>query len=607
MISQSACKAYVQTSQKIAEAIESVLKVDVTIMDMKMTRIAGTGIYKKMISEKIEPGTAFEHCLASGKPQLILDVHKGNKICANCPRKHTCNEKAEICVPITYKKRSVGVIGIIAFDENQRDEILIKKDIYLNFLQKMSSLLEAKYAELQMEDENKALSLRLTSILDTMSEGLVVFKDDGDIIYKNMAVKKLLNEMGVMNDEEFMQKIWHHPIIKKMTKQSMAENDPNEMLIEYGGREISLLASVNTLGLTDSGREFIVTLQNLKRIQKKVIQAAEKNQMRLGFDDIIGVSQNFMDVKIFAQKAAHSDSNILITGESGTGKELFARAIHNESLRWDNPFLPINCGAIPDELLESELFGYEKGAFTGAYSTKIGKFEVADNGTLFLDEISEMPYRLQVKLLRVIQEGELYRVGSNKMRKVNVRVISSTNADLLQMIGDDLFREDLYYRLNVVPINIPPLRERKSDILYIAEYFIKYYSKVFNKNINGICKEAAQLFLEYPWPGNVRELQNVIEYAINFETGKVLSREIIEKRLDLNLYSNTFDNLVDGCRGQSLGKYVRQFEKALFEKKIEEYGHNDAVYNICKDLKISRATFYRKIKDLGIVPKSRKS
>lgn len=219
---------------------------------------------------------------------------------------------------------------------------------------------------------------------------------------------------------------------------------------------------------------------------------------------------------------ASTDSTVMITGDSGTGKELFARTIHNLSHRKNNSFVAINCGAIPTNLLESELFGYKKGAFTGAYTDKIGFFEEASHGTIFLDEIGEVEPQFQVKLLRVLQEGEVMPVGSNRPVKVNARVIAATNKNLRQSMAKGEFRKDLYYRLNVIQIEIPPLQERKEDIPLLANYFLAKYSEKYKKNLQGFSESAIGYLIKHPWPGNVRELENAMERAVILSKGNVI-------------------------------------------------------------------------------------
>jgi len=248
-------------------------------------------------------------------------------------------------------------------------------------------------------------------------------------------------------------------------------------------------------------------------------------------DDIVGQSPAFASVLNQVGIIAKSDSVTLIQGETGTGKEVIARAIHNQSLRSRGPFVKLNCAAIPASLLESELFGHERGAFTGAIAQTKGRFQQADNGTLFLDEIGDLPLELQPKLLRALQEGEFERLGSGQTIQVNVRVVAATNQDLAQLVSTRQFRADLYYRLNVIPIFLPPLRERSEDIPQLVEYFVRKFSTRFNKPIDTIPEEIMEFLRFHDWPGNIRELQNLIERAVVLSPGSVLRLNLMEMTL----------------------------------------------------------------------------
>jgi len=251
-------------------------------------------------------------------------------------------------------------------------------------------------------------------------------------------------------------------------------------------------------------------------------------QVERRFEQIIGHSPALETVLAEVERVAPTDSTVLILGETGTGKELIARAVHNISSRCGRPFVKLNCAAIPFDLLESELFGHEKGAFTGAIAQKIGRFELADHGTLFLDEIGDIPLALQPKLLRVLQEQEFERLGSGRTHKVDVRLIAATHNDLAEMVKKKDFRGDLYYRLNVFPVVLPPLRERREDIAQLVQHFVEIFSKRMKKEINQIPEETLQAFMCYPWPGNIRELQNLVERAVILSSNGVLPNTLPE-------------------------------------------------------------------------------
>jgi transcriptional regulator with PAS, ATPase and Fis domain len=294
--------------------------------------------------------------------------------------------------------------------------------------------------------------------------------------------------------------------------------------------------------------------------------------------------------------AAASESSVLVTGESGTGKELVAHAVHSNSVRARRKFVTVNCGAIPEGLMESELFGHVRGAFTGAVGDKKGLVEEADKGTLFLDEIGELSPPLQVKLLRVLQEGEFLRVGDTQTRRVNVRVIAATNRDLRKAIEDKAFREDLFYRLNVIPIELPPLRSRTDDIPLLINFFIdKHKAKAPEKGITGISQDAVQALLNYHFPGNVRELENSIEYAIAFTKGPVIQRE------DLPKYILEERKLGEDARKiplMPLKDAKHQFEKSLIIASLIESGGN--ISEAARLLSIHRQNLQQKIRLLGI-------
>jgi DNA-binding NtrC family response regulator len=313
---------------------------------------------------------------------------------------------------------------------------------------------------------------------------------------------------------------------------------------------------------------------------------------RFGMSNIIGVSASMQDVFRVVERVANSGATVLISGESGTGKELIARALHTQSARSTGPFVPINCGAIPSELLESELFGYEKGAFTGAHSTKKGLVEQADGGTLFLDEISELLPRLQVKLLRMLQEREVQRVGGERAIRVDVRVIAATNADLTERIAAGDFRSDLYYRLNVVSVRLPPLRERVDDILPLAHHFLRKHDR--SGQLKGIEAVAAQMLRRYRWPGNVRELENVMERATLLARGE----EVTVADLPSELNNGVEAGRVPTAPGKTFSAARDEFERYYILECLRR--HHGNVSRAARDAGLQRQNFYQKLHKYGI-------
>ncbi len=318
---------------------------------------------------------------------------------------------------------------------------------------------------------------------------------------------------------------------------------------------------------------------------------------QLGLPRIIGKSEKIVNVAQQVQKAAPSKTTVLVLGESGTGKELFARAIHNLSPRRDYPFVPINCAAIPRELLESELFGHEKGSFTGADFKKVGKFELADKGTIFLDEIGEMDTALQAKMLRVLQEGEIERVGGLKTIKIDVRIIAASNKDLEKAVLEKTFREDLFYRLSVFPVKIPPLRERTEDIPLLVEFFLKKYCTELKAPLKGISNAALDMLVGYSWKGNVRELENTIERAIILCDGKTIMPEYIS--LSSVPLETKMKNLpMDGTLGDASKEALRIAETERITKALRETKGNKS--KASEILQVSYKTLLTKIKEYNI-------
>ena len=316
---------------------------------------------------------------------------------------------------------------------------------------------------------------------------------------------------------------------------------------------------------------------------------------KIYFKYIIGTSSAILEAINKSNIVASTDSTILIEGESGTGKELFARSINNESPRKDGSFIAINCSSIPENLIESELFGYEKGAFTGASTSgKKGKIELANNGTIFLDEIGDLPIYLQTKLLRVLQERTIDRLGGEKPININVRVISATNRDLKKMVEDGEFRLDLYYRLNVIPINLPSLKSREDDVFLISEYIIESLCKKMNKEKKVLSLEIRDLFFNYTWPGNIRELENIIEHGVCFSSDKFIRKvnlpEYMQEEKDLNK--------VEISEEKSLEELKTDFEKSVIKNLIEKYGDSlEGKKQVAQKLGIGLTTLYRKIND----------
>jgi DNA-binding NtrC family response regulator len=380
---------------------------------------------------------------------------------------------------------------------------------------------------------------------------------------------------------------------------------PVIVMTAYGSVEIAVSA------MKEGAFDFITKPFDTNHLRMLINRALENQQLvkenillkdefsaKLGLPVIIGKSRSIVDVAEKIKKAAPEKTTLLLLGESGTGKELFARAAHHLSGRGNHPFVPINCAAVPRELLESELFGYEKGAFTGAESRKLGKFELANRGTIFLDEVAELDPALQAKLLRVLQESEIERVGGTKAIKIDIRVIAATNKDIGKAIEEGSFREDLFYRLSVFPLVVPPLRDRREDITLLAEHFIQRCSSEMKKPQKKISNDAMQMLLGYSWKGNVRELENTIERAIILCDGKTIGPEHISLT-NLRQYNQDLKNTpMDASLEDVTKAALRTVETERIKKALDDSGGNKS--KAAEALKVSYKTLLTKIKEYGI-------
>ncbi len=413
--------------------------------------------------------------------------------------------------------KNVVDIGERLIDSSSITEIAmymgLEKQLYSDRVKKyFDSLMPIKSQLYQLFDKSRHAASRIEGLLSMLDDGVIIADENGIIIESNKDANRLLTNSGTIigkHISEFM------PEINKLNPDS-----DGELLIKRGGRYISLrIVKVNDYGM-DYG--FILQMSYFEEREKK--QNKLRRQImgkghfaKYCFNDIITQNKNFYELKKLAQTQAKNNATILITGESGTGKEMFAQAIHNASNRKDGPFVAINCAALPQNLLESELFGYEEGSFTGAKKGgKIGLFEMAHRGTIFLDEIGDMDSALQARLLRVLEEREVMRIGGDRVIPVDIRVIAATNRNLWEMSNNGGFRKDLYYRLNVFPFELPPLRKRKDDIMLLFSYIMDKNGKKFN-----LSNKAKELMLSYRWYGNVRELKNCVDYLCCLEKSTI--------------------------------------------------------------------------------------
>lgn len=567
--------------KQYAEVIANILKCEVEIMDENLVRIAGTGYFEKEIGKKCE-GFVYPHVFISEESHVITNP-KENELCLNCKHREKCTEELEISSPIFYKGKVVGVIGLVCFNTKDRDRIIENIESYLKFTEQISDFISGKLFEVEEEIEKRDRVDIFKKIVNLYDKGVIVLDNKGNIVD--------INERAIGELKLDTQDLVGYPKINIIPKREKYE-DKNTYIVEINEEKFNVHGTTITLNSLTNKEFKIFIFENKNKVKVENIEIVNENINFLS--NIIGKSQEISNIRDTIKRISNSPSTVLIIGESGTGKELVAKAIHSCGDRANYPFVAINCGAIPESLLESELFGYVRGAFSGAINEgRAGKFELANNGIIFLDEIGEMPLTLQVKLLRVLQEKCIERLGSNKLIKLNIRIIAATNADLEKMVEEKKFRRDLYYRLNVLQLELPPLRERKEDIKLILDYLIKKYSISFNRNPLKLEKDVKDLLVNYKWPGNIRELENIVEYLVNMQDAMgnidIKTKENLKKRIEYKKV-NTLE--------LKLEEYttLENMEKEMIKKYLEKYGTTREGKNICaKELGIGIATLYRKI------------
>jgi transcriptional regulator with PAS, ATPase and Fis domain len=582
------------TTQQVAEAISLAVGLETEIVNHELTIVGGTGPYAARLGEKEELGKLesnflYARVLREGKTVFVKEAFS-DLTYDPLTRLGKRDELAEICTPIKTNGKIIGVIGLVAFTKEQQQHLLIKRENLKLFVERMADLLGAKASGLKVIHELKRTRGEMTTILETIHEGMVAVDTSGVVEYCNANAALLLKTERSKLVGSYLGEIMPDTAALEVLETGEGFTEQEEIL-KSGSHHLHFIVTAKAIMEQGIVRGMVISFRDIVEARKLVYNLSEMS-IAYTFEDIIGKSERMEKAKVRARQVARGNSNVLITGESGTGKELFARAIHYTSDRRNGPFITVNCGAIPETLLESELFGYEKGAFTGARDKgKVGKFELADSGTIFLDEIGDMPLHLQVKLLHVLQNRRFERVGGNKTIQVDVRVIAATNRNLEEMMNEKLFREDLYYRISVIPLLLPSLRDRKDDILELSHYFLKKYNNLMNKKISGLSKEVEQLFLTYSWPGNVRELENAVEYGVNMSFVDVIKLDAVPPKLQY-LFIEPGRKL----SYSSLQEQLKSNEKEILLGKIKEYGNShESKLQIAHDLGISRATLYRKL------------
>ena len=448
--------------------------------------------------------------------------------------------------------------------------------------------------------ERLRLLREIEGLLSFITDPVLVVDAEGNIIHTNSATEQVLQRSQIMIIQKNVTDFVESKPLLQYVKQGKPVANLHVRIVSSGGTNHYFSCRLHPL-LVDTqveGAILFLTKPVLRQEQEK----SSRYGTRFSLDDIIGSSSAITALKEQARKIAKSESTVLIRGESGTGKEVLAQSIHRLSHRSNGPFVAINCAAIPESLLESELFGYEEGAFTGAKKGgKPGRFELAKGGTLFLDEIGDMPLYLQAKLLRVLQERRIERVGGTKSIEVDVRIIAATHKDLESMIANNQFREDLYFRLNVIPLYVPPLRERKEDLYELIQYYMNKFCKRFGKEPKRFSSQALKKIFDYHWPGNIRELENMVEYIVNLEIGDLVT----VSSLPASIRGMSEDKNIDIQEEKqelhfSKSLYnVNEIEEQLIIKALQRFGTStEGKRKAAEALGISLATLYRRLEKM---------
>jgi transcriptional regulator with PAS, ATPase and Fis domain len=583
------------TVQEIAEAIKAAFQMDVEIVNQDIVRIAATGDAKPKIGSKMAFGTISRDVIQHNK-HIFIENSFDNPYCQICNGKGICTYSGGLVVPILYDQTVIGTLNIVAYNEKALRSIKQNLAGIIDFLYRMAELMTSKIREHIMYEEQNRMNGALTTLINTLPKGIISINEKGFVNQMNHVAEKTLTRKYVGEDRIHIGELFEDFQIDSVLLGKKI--DQIELTIKNKIDMTKVIGDIEPIKVDDQIKGAVIFLSDYKEVQRSAFKFINSAQV-ISIEDIIGKSQQMLEIKTLVEHVAKNNSTILITGESGTGKELFARAIHQESNRKSEPFISINCGALPETLIESELFGYEKGAFTGADSKgKPGKFELADQGTIFLDEIGTMPLYLQVKLLRVLQTREVDKIGGKKPIPINVRILAATNENLEQLVDQGKFREDLYYRLNVIPIHLPPLRERKEDIQYLSRYFIRRYNRLLNRTIQSISDEVLTLLQNYRWPGNIRELENCLEYAINMTT----THEHILHQNHMPPYLNqqttcSKESLIDAPLEMHTEMNKQELEMLQIKKLLEKYGRSTkSKEKIAAILGVSLGTLYRKIK-----------
>ncbi|EET2979708.1 sigma-54-dependent transcriptional regulator [Escherichia coli] len=570
------------TIQRFARMLASVLQLEVEIVDENLCRVAGTGAYGKFLGRQLSGNSRLLRHVLETKTEKVVTQSRFDPLCEGCDSKENCREKAFLGTPVILQDRCVGVISLIAVTHEQQEHISDNLREFSDYVRHISTIFVSKLLEDQGPGDN--ISKIFATMIDNMVQGVLVVDDESRVQFVNQTALKTL---GVVQNNIIGKPIRFRPL----TFESNFTHGHMQHIVSWDDKSELIIGQLHNI----QGRQLFLMAFHQSHTSFSVANAPDEPHI----EQLVGECRVMRQLKRLISRIAPSPSSVMVVGESGTGKEVVARAIHKLSGRRNKPFIAINCAAIPEQLLESELFGYVKGAFTGASANgKTGLIQAANTGTLFLDEIGDMPLMLQAKLLRAIEAREILPIGASSPIQVDIRIISATNQNLAQFIAEGKFREDLFYRLNVIPITLPPLRERQEDIELLVHYFLHLHTRRLGSVYPGIAPDVVEILRKHRWPGNLRELSNLMEYLVNVvPSGEVIDSTLLPPNL-LNNGTTEQSDVTEVTEAHlSLddagGTALEEMEKQMIREALSRHNSKKQVAD---ELGIGIATLYRKIK-----------
>ena len=570
------------TIQRFARMLASVLQLEVEIVDENLCRVAGTGAYGKFLGRQLSGNSRLLRHVLETKTEKVVTQSRFDPLCEGCDSKENCREKAFLGTPVILQDRCVGVISLIAVTHEQQEHISDNLREFSDYVRHISTIFVSKLLEDQGPGDN--ISKIFATMIDNMDQGVSVVDDESRVQFVNQTALKTL---GVVQNNIIGKPIRFRPL----TFESNFTHGHMQHIVSWDDKSELIIGQLHNI----QGRQLSLMAFHQSHTSFSVANAPDEPHI----EQLVVECRVMRQLKRLISRIAPSPSSVMVVGESGTGKEVVARAIHKLSGRRTKPFIAINCAAIPEQLLESELVGYVKGAFTGASANgKTGLIQAANTGTLFLDEIGDMPLMLQAKLLRAIEAREILPIGASSPIQVDIRIISATNQNLAQFIAEGKFREDLFYRLNVIPITLPPLRERQEDIELLVHYFLHLHTRRLGSVYPGIAPDVVEILRKHRWPGNLRELSNLMEYLVNVvPSGEVIDSTLLPPNL-LNNGTTEQSDVTEVSEAHLAlddagGTALEEMEKQMIREALSRHNSKKQVAD---ELGIGIATLYRKIK-----------